>query len=209
MANITIDELMRGYTRVKQNVQREISKAAKEDADYLTLKINESFDDNASKTYLNGYYLEGAGPVYNENTIAFEGTYKKNWAKPYIKHIGIKDGVQLNIIGTDAKILEYGLLPTATPMLRWIHNYDEGYYGAHNSMGEGNWWEAIYLSTGNTSPLVSYGQKGSRFFARDSKPTMFIRKGCKKYEDAVKNNSTSVQLTSGGLKVLIEKELNK
>jgi hypothetical protein len=205
---MSLDEMKKRLGVGIKEIPKELDKATKEDAEYLKTKIYEAFD-NVSNTPIYGYYLEGKGSVFNENTIAFEGTYNKKWQKPNIKPEYSENGATLVIIGSDAKILEYGLSPLSMSSLRWVHNSEEGYYNAHNSYGNGNWYRAIELSAGNTSPLVSYGEHGSRFFAKYSTPTMFIRKACKEYETAVKNNSTSVKLTANGLKTIIEKELNK
>ncbi len=209
MKVMSLEDLKKNLLNTEKVIPKELSNSAKEDAEYLKLKINESFDVASKNTLIYGYYLEGAGPVGYYGTTALEGTYKKDWKKPLIKINAQDNGTELQIIGTDAKILEYGLSPVTVPALRWIHNYDEGYYGAHNSAGQGNWFEAITISSGNESPLVSYGTEGSRFFAKYSLPTMFVRKGCQEYENQVKSNSTSVKLSENGLKVLIEEELNK
>ena len=209
MADITVEQLEAGFRNFKAKAPKELDKAAKEDAEYLKLKIYEEFD-NVSDTPIYGYYLEGAGNVLPDySTTAFESTYYRKWKKPNITPRAKRSGVELDIVGTDAKILEYGLSPLSAPDLQWINNTEEGYYGAHNKEGSGNWFEAINRAAGNNDPLVSYGEAGSRFFARYSLPTMFVRKACKEYENQVKTNSTSVHLSSGGLKVMIEKELNK
>jgi hypothetical protein len=209
MKVMSLEDLKKNLLNTEKVIPKELSKAAKEDAEYLKLKIYEGFD-NVSDTPVYGYYLEGSGDVIpNYLTTAYEGRYNKKWQKPNITPRAQKDGVTLDIVGRDAQTLEYGLSPITKPDLQWIHNYDEGYYGARNKREAGNWFEAITKATGNNDPLVSYGDIGGRFFAKYSLPTMFIRKACKEYEDQVKTNSTSVHLSSGGLKVMIEKELNK
>ena len=211
MATLSLDDFKKGLASATSKLQgNEIVKATQEDAEFLKLKINESFDANASGTPIYGYYLEGSGNVLpNFKTMAYYGTYMKSWKKPLIRTSTSNNYVQLDIIGTDAKILEYGLSPVATPVLYWVNNSDEGKASAHNSSGGGNWFEAIARATGNADPLVSYGNAGSRFFAKYSIPTMFVRKGCKAFENAIKNSDTSVKLSPGGIKAIIEKELKK
>jgi len=208
---LELNEIIKKLGVLEKNLPKEIDKSTKEDIEYLKTKISESFDENASNTVLRGYYLMGKGSVYNENTIAIEGTYRKKWSKPRITDTITNNGYDLLVFGTDTKILEYGLSPLVTPapLLRWVNDSEEGYYNAHNSYGKGNWYRAIELSSGNTAPLVSYGESGSRFFARDSVPTMFVRKGVEKYKNAVKSNDASVKLCANGVKTIIEKELSK
>ena len=214
MKTLNLDDLYKNLGVAKKEIPAEIEKKIKEDSEYLKLKIYEEFD-NVSKTPIYGYYLEGSGNVAKEHTrVLTNAKYYKKWQKPNIPDATISNkGALLKIIGMDAFLLEYGLSPITTPALAkefmWIKDWEQGYYDARNSTGQGNWWEAINIATGNEDPLVSYGDKGGRFFAHHSYPTSFVKKACEKYEKQLKTDSASVHLSPNGLKVMIEKELNK
>lgn len=206
---MSLSELQKKLGIVEKQLPKDVENALRDDMEYISEQLLQSFDKSASETVIHGYYLEGSGPVYNDSTIAIPGDYQKKWQRPkIITNISGGQGV-LNMIGTDATILEYGLAPYSTPMLQWVHNSEEGYENAHNAEGSGNWFEAIHQSAGNELPLLSYGESGSRFFARDSSPTMFARKTLVQYQKDLQSDNASVHLSKGGIKAIFEKEWDK
>lgn len=190
---------------------KNLQKLAEEDAHNLEPIIQDEFKKAADKTVINGYYLEGRGSVYNENTIAFPGTYKPKFAKPYLtyKDSSSGTGVEITIGGRDAVILNYGLAPLTMPQFRWVMNSLDGEYNAHNKVsGSGNWFRAIELSSGNSEPLLSFG-KDSRFFAQYSTPTNFVGEVLDKYKKDLKSENTIYALNHNKIRLLIENELKK
>lgn len=210
MKVVSLEDFKKNLLPAEKSIPQKLSKAAQEDAEYLKTKIYERFDEAALKTPIKGYYLYGSGNVKpNNKTYAEEGDYYYKWKKPYISTNNTINQVKLDIMGPDTKWLEYGLSPISYQSNWWVRTMDDGSVNATNKNGSGNWFKAIKSSCNGTGPLISFGDEGSRFFAKYSEPTGYIEKGVDDYINGIRNNDKSLNITEDGLKIMIEEELNK